>query len=112
MKNWNIINKESNTITALVVLCQDYVTVDEEFMSNHKIKRNLQNPEFWIEMAHSLRGAIALYIQQQNDCISYDEYEDSEVSDAVIANFALNPSNRFELNDIICDAVESWLKHF
>lgn len=114
MSNWKSIEKESNLTTALVVLCQDYVVVDEEFMSNSKIKKNLNNADFWIELANTLRGTVSSYLHNKNevDDEGYDEYEANEVSDGVLMDFIMNPANRFELNDIICETVESWLKHF
>lgn len=110
--NWKILEKETRLITALVVLCQDYVLVDEEFMKNSKIKKNMRSPEFWIELAQELRGAIADKLSKQEDDEGYDEYGASTVSDKTIINYVMDPNNRFDLNDVICESVESWLKHF
>jgi hypothetical protein len=113
MINIKLINQESHTITALLVLCQDYVLADEEFMANDKIKRNMKDVEFWIELAHGLSGAVSEYIRVNNgEQEGYDEYESNAVSEKAILDFVLDPSNRFELNDIICDSIENWLTHF
>lgn len=112
MTNIKMIDREAHEIVALVVLCQDYVLADEEFMANEKIKKNMQNAEFWIELAHSLRGAVAEYIRSKSDSDGYDECDSTAISERTILNFVLDPANRFELNDIICDSVENWLKYF
>ena len=110
---WKMINKESNLTTALLVLCQDYIIIDEEFASNQKIKKRWNDAEFWIELAQLLRGSLVIYLQEKVgvDNEGYDEYEAVGVSDIMILNFVMNPFNRFELNDIICETVESWINH-
>ena len=113
MSNWKEINNESNMTAAMVVLCQDYVLADEEFMSNAKIKKNMNNAGFWIELAHSLHGAVGNHLcNTAEDSDGYDEYEASGVTDGAIMNFVMNPKNRFELNDIICESIDSYLSHF
>ena len=111
MKNIKSINQESNTTVALMVLCQDYVLADEEFMANEKVRKNMQNADFWIELAHGLHGAVSEHLRS-DDNDGYDEYENVGVTDNMIINFIMDPTNRFELNDIICDSVENWLHHF
>lgn len=113
MSNWKLLEKETNLKTALIVLCQDYVIVDEEFMSNAKIKKNINNAKFWIDLADALFGAIKIYVCEKNG-VDMEGYDDDEfcVSDDVILDFVMDANNRFELNDIICETVEKWLKHF
>jgi hypothetical protein len=110
MKNSKLIEQESRTIVALMMICQDYVIADEEFMSNNKIKRNLENTEFWIELAHALYGAISSYLQEKSSVI--DGYDDDvAIPESAVRNYAIDPTNRFEMNDMICDTVDNWIKH-
>lgn len=108
MASWKQLNNESATTVALAVLCQDYVLCDDEFMKNDKIKKSLSSPKFWIELAHTLRGAIASSMQTEE--LDYDD--EQEISDNVILDFALNYENKLLLNDLICESVEGWLSHF
>ena len=113
MAVWNKLTQQSNDITALIVICQDYVLSDEEFMNTYQIQRNMNKPEFWIELADELYGNIENYIRKDEDPQEVDEdFAETTVSRGAIRDFFMNPTNRFELNDIICDTIESWLKHF
>lgn len=114
MSTWNKINKEQHITTALVVLCQEYVRTDEEFSNNAKIKKNFKSCDFWIELAQELHGAIALYLQNQDIGFEAEGYDDcdSVITDNEVLNFVMDPTNRFELNDIICDTISGWIKHF
>lgn len=111
MKNIKSINQESHATVALMVLCQDYVLADEEFMANEKIQKNMRNADFWIELAHGLHGAVRESLKV-NDDEGYDECDDTSVTDNAVMDFIMDPTQRFELNDIICDSVENWLRHF
>ena len=112
MGNWKRINEEPHSIAAMVVLCQDYVLVDEEFMNDVKIKSNADNPDAWIEMAESLYNVVSAHLEKMNgDREGYDDYDASTVTDSMVPNFVMNPKNRFDLNDMICDTVENWIKH-
>ena len=115
MSNWNVINKEPNAIAALVIMCQDYVLIDEEFMANEKVKKHMNSEMFWIELAQELNGKVNEKLQSEMEGeveSGYDDYEDSRVSDTAVLNYIMDPSNRFELNDMICETVDRWLKHF
>lgn len=115
MSNWKIITEESSVIAALVIMCQDYVLIDEEFMVNEKIQKNINNETFWIELAQELQGKVNEKFQIEFDVENeggYDDCDECHVSDVTILNFIMNPSNRFELNDMICETIERWLKHF
>lgn len=109
--NWKLLEKETRLITALVMMCQDYVLVDEEFMANTKIKKNIESAEFWIELAKELKGAIANHIDA-GTTEGYDDFGSLTVSEKMLMSYVMSPANRFELNDIICESVENWLKHF
>ena len=115
MSNWKLMDRESNTITALVVLCQDYVLMDEEFMANVKVQNNMNNESFWIELAQELYGKIheqlsATFVSEHEG--AYDDCDECGVSEDVVLNFVMNPTHRFDINDIICETVDGWLKHF
>ena len=115
MGNWKAINSESSAIAALVVLCQDYVLIDEEFMANSKVQKNMNNESFWIELAQELHGKVhgqlnAKFAQENEG--AYDDCDDCVVPDDVVLDFIMNTTNRFELNDIICETIDNWLKHF
>lgn len=111
MKNIKSINRESHATVALMVLCQDYVLADEEFMANEKIQKNMRNADFWIELANSLYGAVRESLRVENE-EGYDECDNDGVTEAAIMDFIMDPTQRFDLNDIICDSVENWLRHF
>ena len=98
MKNWKFIEQQPSHVAALVILCQDYVLLDEEFMANPKIEKNMRNTAF---------------LCKDSDIeAEYDECEVVEINDVDILNFIMDPTNRFELNDLICQTIENWLKHF
>jgi hypothetical protein len=112
MENWKRINDVPHSITAMIVLCQDYVLADEEFMNNQKIKSSANNPEAWIEMAESLYSNVSVYLEKANgNREGYDDYDASNVTDSMILNYIMNPNNRFDMNDMICDAIENWIKY-
>lgn len=110
-----MIDKESSAITALVVLCQDYVLIDEEFMANPKVQKNMNNAAFWIELAQALYGKIHEQIKagfnSENDG-AYDDCDECAMPEDVVLDFIMNPTNRFTLNDVICETIDGWLKHF
>jgi hypothetical protein len=96
----------------MVVLCQDYVLADEEFMNDTKIKANSDNPETWIEMSESLYATVSSHLEKMNgNREGYDDYDASTVTDSMVLDFIMNPKNRFDMNDMICDTVENWIKH-
>ena len=112
MSNWKRINEEPHSIAAMVVLCQDYVLADEEFMNDTKIETNSNNPEAWIEMAESLYGTVSAHLEKTTGGREgYDDYDASTVTDSMVLDFIMNPQNRFDMNDMICDTVENWIKH-
>lgn len=110
MSNWSKLKNESALTSALVVLCQDYVLFDDEFSGNKKIKKNVSNATFWIELAHELRGNIETNLRSDQE--GYDEIDWDGVSDNELLAYIMDIENRFALNDIICQTIESWLKHF
>ena len=110
MKNWKKLSKESPLSIALVVLAQDYVLVDEEFMNNAKIAKNMDNQDFWIEVAQLLRTAVSDHMNKTSS-VELDVYEDTSVDEKVMFNYVMDMNNRFELNDVICETIDEYLKH-
>ena len=111
MGNKKIIAKESNATVALVVLCQDYILYDEELKNNANLKKKLHDDDLWLELSKHLYGKIKEYMERQRVVEGeYDEFEDVGVQEVEVLMFALNMDNRFEINDMILDTVEDWIK--
>ena len=110
MSNWSELKKESALTAALVVLCQDYVMYDEEFLENKNIKKCMSKASFWIELAKELRGTIESNFATEQE--GYDDVDSISVSESQVLSYVLDPENRFAINDMICETIESWLKHF
>jgi hypothetical protein len=111
MGNKKTIAKESNTTVALVVLCQDYILYDEELTNNTHLKKKLHDDELWLELSKHLYGKIKEHMERQRVVEGeYDEFEDIDIQEVEVLAFALNMDNRFELNDMILDTVENWVK--
>ena len=105
------IAKEPNVIVALTILCQDYILFDDEFANNKKISKKMNDEEFWLELSKHLYGSVKELLENgKEDDGEYDEFEDSGVSDNEILAYVLNTENRFDLNDMIVNTVEHWLK--
>lgn len=111
MKNIKLLNKESHTTVALAVLCQDYVLTDQEFMESERIKEKMQSTGFWIDVAHNLYGVVSVHLANNMDTEGYDDFDAPDVNDEAVLNYAIDPANRFELNDMICESIETWLKN-
>ena len=111
MSNWKRLIKEPNTVSVLAIMCHDYAVFDEEFSKNPNVKTNVDNADIWINLAHSLRGVISAHLEKKLKNEGYDEYEECNVTDAMIIHFAMMSKNRLTLNDMICDTVETWLRH-
>ena len=108
MASFNKLYKETPTITAIAVMAQDFVLFDEEFGTNKKIQKNVDKQAFWIDIAQTIYDKLAQSLVNTMDEEGFDEQE-SSVSDVAIYNYVLDHKNRLNLNDIICDAVESWI---
>lgn len=108
MKNWKKAGNDALT-TALVLVAQNYALFDDELTTNAKFKKNIDSPDFWIEIAQALRASVAENISSSDDT-EYDAYEET-IDDKTIFNYVMSPNNRFELNDVICDTIEEYLKH-
>lgn len=108
MASFNKLYKETPTITAIAVVTQDFVLFDEEFNTNKKIQKNIDKQSFWIDIAQIIYDKLSQSLVSTMDEEGFDEQE-STVSDVAIYNYVLDHKNRLALNDIICDAVESWI---
>lgn len=108
MASFNKLYKETPTITAIAVVTQDFVLFDEEFNANKKIQKNIDKQSFWIDIAQIIYDKLSQSLVSAMDEEGFDEQE-STVSDVAIYNYVLDHKNRLALNDIICDAVESWI---
>ena len=109
-KNIQRMVKEPVT-TGLVFLIQDFVLFEEVMINNSKIKANEKNPQFWIELADIVKADIYDAMKNNEDMIEDDDYAAYNPSDRKVLEYMLNSNNRVYLNDMIVDAVESWLKH-
>ena len=95
--------------TGLVFLIQDFVLFEETMMNNPKIKSNLKNTQFWVELADIVRANI--YEALTEDTEGLDECDTYKPSDKKVLEYLMNAKNRVYLNDMIDDAVQNWLKH-
>jgi hypothetical protein len=72
----------------------------------------MDNPDAWVEIAEYLNGAVRTHLEKINDRQNeYDDCDEPSVTESMVLDFIMNPKNRFDLNDIICDSIETWLKH-
>ena len=105
--------KNNGQITSMAELCKDYVLYDEELMANSKIKKHINNDVFWREIGQMCQSKVKALIESKDvDENEYDDFEDFGVSDKTVIAFAINPENRFEVNDLILESVEDWLAQF
>lgn len=105
--------KNNGQITNMAELCKDYVLYDEELMDNSKIKKHINNDVFWREIGQICQGKVRDYLEAQNcDENEYDDVDDYGLSDKTVVAFAIDPKNRFDINDLILEAIEEWLVHF
>ena len=105
--------KNNGQITSMAELCKDYVLYDEELMANPKIKKHINNDVFWREIGQICQSKVRDYLESQSeDENEYDDVDDYGLSDKTVIAFAINPENRFDVNDLILDSIEDWLLHF
>ena len=111
--NWNTITVQSTETIALTVLCQSYVIVDEEFSNNPIVKNHMNDPAMWTAMAEVAYGAMFDFLDRRSNVDNegmddgYDEIVGVTQDD--VLNFIMDPRNRFEMNDILCDSIDKAL---
>lgn len=97
--------------TGLVFLIEDFVLFEETMMNNPKIKSNLQNTQFWVELADIVKADIYEALKEKTDIPEDYDYDTYKPSDKKVLEYLMNSKNRVYLNDMIDDAVANWLKH-
>ena len=112
MRNMKMLEKESHTTVAMVVLCQDYVLVDQEFVENDRVAEKMQDIGFWIDVARNLYNIVSIHLSNNMDNEGYDEFDAPTIDDVSVMSYIIDPANRFELNDLICETIDTWVKHF
>ena len=108
MASFNKLFKESTIVVATVAIAQDYVCFDDEFMSHKKVQKNKDNQTFWIDVAHMIIDAAKKQVVGNADMEGFDDQNDG-IADVAIFNYIMDLNNRMLVNDMICDAVESWI---
>ena len=94
--------------SALIVVAQNFVCYDDTFMSTKIIAANLKNRKFWEAVADNIKAEIIDGLTTDKE--GYDDIDIVVPSDNTVLDYIVNIDNRLELNDMVVDAVESWLK--
>lgn len=100
MTKENRFNK-THTIMAIAVLCQDFALEDEELMQNNVIKDNLGNLDFWYDVGEKTMCAIegSLFSKNRKGTPS-------------TLDFIMDINNRIEINDIILQSLQVFVKNY
>ena len=96
--------------------CREYALYDQELMSSRVISKNLYKLEFWKDTGRMLVAIVGDFlVRKRMEEIQFPEEElTQEIPgiDEMAKAYIRDENNRFELNDMILDAIERTMESY